>query len=248
MKRSLHLGINKYDERVYGSKSSLNGCVPDALNMDNLAYELGYEERTVLLDRSATLSRVREQIKDLAAKSVAGDTVLISYSCHGTQVRDFSGEEKDGKDEAICLHDTLLYDDEFVELLALFAEGVNVNVCADTCHSQDQIRMLEIPGSEAPDELPRAIKLDDTPRSSEAKGTPVMKASVIQYAACKSNEVAWDLGDGGAFTKALLEVARTKKKRSASFIDAIARKVKKQHPSLTLNNASRAHRMKTALV
>lgn len=246
MKRSLHWGINEYDPRVYGNKASLNGCVNDALHMDNLAFELGYKERTVLLDRSATLDRVREQLKKLAADSKPGDSVLISYSGHGTQVRDYSGEESDGLDEAMCLHDTLFYDDEFVELLSLFEAGIDINVCSDTCHSQDQVRMLDLPGLELPEIRPRTLALDEIPRGNAAKGSTI-KASIIQYSACKSNEVAWDLGDGGAFTKALLKVAKGRARRSAAFIDAIAKSVKNQHPSMTLNNATRSHRMKTAL-
>ncbi len=246
MRRSLHLGINLYDPKVYGKDATLKGCVLDALNMDNLAFELGYEERVILLDKSATLDQFRKQLKLLSSLSKPGDSVLISYSCHGTQVKDYSGEEPDGKDEAICLHDTLLYDDEFVALLSEFREGVDINVCSDTCHSQDQVRAISFAGEQWA--RPKVLRLDAIPRTPETRGAKNVSASVIQYAACKSTEVAWDLGDGGAFTKALLRVAREQRsKKSAPFLNAIARLVKNQTPSLTMNNASRSHRLKKAL-
>jgi hypothetical protein len=49
-----------------------------------------------------------------AARS--GDTLVITYSGHGTWVPDSSGDEPDGRDEALCPHDIAtagpLLDDE----------------------------------------------------------------------------------------------------------------------------------------
>lgn len=243
MNYSLHIGVNKYNPAVWGSDANLRGCVADADAMALLAKDLGYKVSGKLLDQYATKANVELAIRKAAAEVLPGETFLLSYSGHGTQVHDSSGEERDRLDEAICLHDDLLLDDELVNLLALFKEGVKINVVADTCHSEDQVRRIFPPGEEMKPRFIKAIVDLVRPKPAPVK----VAASVIQYAACKTTEVAWDTPKGGAFTRALLEIARGRKRKSAAFIDAVRRSVKNQTPSLTLNNASRAHRMMTAL-
>lgn len=243
MNCSIHIGVNKYDKNVWGADADLRGCVADAVGMSQLAREYGYARTEILLDTQATKHAVTSLIAKAAKEMMPGETCLISFSGHGTQVRDKSGEEFDGLDEAICLHDDALYDDELVSLLSQFKAGVNVNIVSDTCHSQDQVRQLAM----FDDERPKFLKALFGRRSSKGL-RPVVEASVIQYASCLSSEVSWDTDKGGFFTQKLLEIARNPRtRRSASFIDAVRREVKKQTPTLTLNNASRSHRMKKAL-
>jgi hypothetical protein len=71
-----------------------------------------------------------------AAKALkAGDLFFVSYSGHGGQVPDVTGEEPDGKDETWCLYDGELIDDEVYLELSRFAEGVRILVLSDSCHS-----------------------------------------------------------------------------------------------------------------
>lgn len=243
MNYSIHIGVNKYNKSIWGPNADLRGCVADAVGMSQLAKDYSYEKSVIMLDEQATVKAMRDAILKAATLVKSGETCLISYSGHGTQVRDQSGEEADGLDEALCLHDGLLYDDQLVELLTHFEEGVNVNVVADTCHSADQVRQLAM----FDDERPKSLKWlfgRSEPRALRS----TVKASVIQYASCLSSEISWDTEKGGFFTQKLIEIARNPRtRRSASFIAAVRREVRKQTPTLSLNNASRSHRMKKAL-
>lgn len=244
MNFSLHLGVNRYDTTVWGPDADLKGCVHDALNMAILAKKMGYSKSAILLDEKATTGAVIDFLKDAAKIVRPGETFLLSYSSHGAQVVDRSGEEEDGLDEVLCLHNGFLYDDELVSLLGRFEEGVMINVVSDTCHSQGQVRLIELPDAIL---RPKFLKTLIGGRERLVQ-RGAMKASVIQYASCLSTEVSWDTDSGGLFTKALLKIAGEERSRkSASFIDAIRRKVKNQTPTLVLNNASRAHRLKKAL-
>ena len=49
-----------------------------------------------------TKSNIRAGLTRLVKETVAGDSLLFFYSGHGTQVPNFNGREKDGRDEAIC--------------------------------------------------------------------------------------------------------------------------------------------------
>jgi hypothetical protein len=75
---------------------------------------------------------------------VRGDSLVITYSGHGTFVPDASGDEPDGCDEALCPYDIgqghALLDDEIHELFAARAAGVRIALISDSCHSGTVIR------------------------------------------------------------------------------------------------------------
>jgi hypothetical protein len=71
-----------------------------------------------------------------AAKTLKGnDFFFLTYSGHGGQVADITGDELDKKDETWCLYDGELIDDELYYQLSRFAAGVRVLVLSDSCHS-----------------------------------------------------------------------------------------------------------------
>lgn len=240
MNVSLHIGVNKYDPAIYGTGADLRGCVNDATNMHNFAKSLGFQESWVLFDDRATKATIKEHILEAAKRVKPGETFLLSYSCHGTQVKDHTFEERDKLDEALCMYDGLVYDDYIARWFALFPEGAKINVVSDTCHSEDQVRRV------FEDARPRFITgvyEEHEPRAAMAP----LKASVIQYAACRSTEVAWDEGDGGAFTKTLLRFANDgRSRRPSALMDTVKRSITRQTPVLTMYNVSRPHRMTTA--
>lgn len=240
MNVSMHFGVNKYDPKVYGTGADLRGCVADASNMYQLAKDLGYQERWLLTDEKVTRAAFKDMIEQAVKMTAPGDTVLISYSCHGTQVLDHNHDEADKLDEALCLHDGLLYDDQFAALLAKFKGDIDINIVSDTCHSEGQIRNLI--GA-----YPKYLGVPN-PQKKESLARIMPQASVLQFAACRSTEVAWDEGDGGAFTKAVMKHALGDRKRKpASFIDTVKRSVARQTPILHFNAATRPHRTRTAL-
>jgi hypothetical protein len=112
--------------------------------MTSLATSRGITPTTLLTQnatRAATLAGIRNAAKQLKS----GDFFFLSYSGHGGQVDDVSGEEKDKLDETWCLFDGQLIDDELYLELGRFAKGVRILVLSDSCHSGTVVRAIPRP-------------------------------------------------------------------------------------------------------
>ena len=137
---SLHIGLNSVSPRHYaGWSGDLMACEFDALDMAALATAQKIKP-TVLLTRQATRARVLAGIRAAAKTMRAGDLFFLSYSGHGGQMPDVSGEEDDKKDETWCLFDGEMIDDELFNELGAFADGVRIVVLSDSCHSGSVVR------------------------------------------------------------------------------------------------------------
>ena len=137
---SLHLGLNCLDPGAYGGwEGPLAGCHNDARDWQQLAVQQGFAP-TIALDDHVTRAFVLSELASAADELRSGDFFFLTYSGHGGQVRDLSGDEEDGADETWCLFDGQLIDDELQAALAAFAGGVRVVVVADSCHSGTSIR------------------------------------------------------------------------------------------------------------
>jgi hypothetical protein len=151
---SLHLGLNAVGASAYGGWTGpLAACEFDANDMAAIAKSRGIEP-TVLLTKKATRSAVLAGIRSAAKTLGAGDLYFLSYSGHGGQVPDVTGEEADKKDETWCLYDGQLIDDELYAELAAFKRGVRVLVLSDSCHSGTVTREVSVPGAQ-PDRRPK---------------------------------------------------------------------------------------------
>jgi hypothetical protein len=165
---SLHIGLNSVDPAQYeGWAGPLSACEFDAGDMAELARAVGYEAK-VLLTKQATRKAVIGAIQAAARKMKAGDIFLMSYSGHGGQVPDFSGDEAleradDFQDETLCLFDGQLVDDELYALWSAFPQDSRVLVISDCCHSGTNIkaRMIAdlIQAAQTPDQTPRVMPL-----------------------------------------------------------------------------------------
>ncbi|MES2958690.1 MAG: caspase family protein [Pseudomonadota bacterium] len=132
---SLHIGLNLVDPKHYGGWSGpLAACEFDARDMLAIAKTRGMTP-SVLLTKAATRKAVLAALRRAAAKLVKGDLFFLSYSGHGGQVADVSGDEPDKQDETWCLYDGQLIDDELYFELGRFAAGVRILVLSDSCHS-----------------------------------------------------------------------------------------------------------------
>jgi hypothetical protein len=133
--QALHLGLNAVSPKHYGGWSGdLAACELDAKDMAALAKSRGMKS-TTLLTQSATRARTLAALRAAAKALVGGDFFFLTYSGHGGQVDDVTGEEDDKKDETWCLFDGELIDDELYFELSRFREGVRVLVLSDSCHS-----------------------------------------------------------------------------------------------------------------
>ena len=141
----LHIGLNSVDPKAYsGWNGPLAACEFDAGDMTALAKAQGLKP-TTLLTRKATRAAVLSGLRGAAKGLKLGDLFFLTYSGHGGQVRDASGDEPDKKDETWCLWDGQLIDDELYYELAQFKAGVRILVLSDSCHSGTVTREREDP-------------------------------------------------------------------------------------------------------
>ena len=132
---SLHIGLNAVSPAAYGGWSGdLAACEFDAKDMAAIAASRGMKS-TVLLPKKGTRATTLAAMRKAAKALRKGDFFFLTYSGHGGQVPDVTGEEADKQDETWCLYDGQLIDDELYFELSRFAAGVRILVFSDSCHS-----------------------------------------------------------------------------------------------------------------
>lgn len=137
---SLHIGLNAVSGAAYGGWTGpLAACEFDANDMAAIARSKGMKA-TVLLTAKGTRANTLAGIRNAAKALRAGDLFFLTYSGHGGQVPDVSGDEADKRDETWCLYDGQLIDDELYFELSRFASGVRILVLSDSCHSGTVVR------------------------------------------------------------------------------------------------------------
>jgi hypothetical protein len=140
---SIHIGLNHVDPGAYeGWDGELSGCINDANAMKEIAQAMGYDPIHVLSDEQATAEAVLAAICDAANNLQTGDHLLLTYSGHGGQIPDQTGDEDDSLDETWVLHDRQLLDDELYTEWSKFAAGVRIFILSDSCHSGTVMRKL----------------------------------------------------------------------------------------------------------
>jgi hypothetical protein len=150
---SLHLGLNAVSPAHYeGWSGELNACEFDAKDLAAVAKAAGMKP-TILLTKNATRKKVLAAIRAAAKQLKAGDFFFLTYSGHGGQIPDVTGEEGDKLDETWCFFDGQLIDDELYLELSRFKSGVRVLVLSDSCHSGTvtRARPIAVEGAVRPD-------------------------------------------------------------------------------------------------
>lgn len=137
--KALLVAINEYPPHI----PQLYGCINDSFLVNRTLQEV-YAFPTgnihLLHNRRATTDRIKDKLEWLLDGARAGDSLLLHYSGHGTQVPDRIGDEVDGLDECIVPYDfdfdaPGLIDDDFKELFGGLPAGVKLTVIFDCCHS-----------------------------------------------------------------------------------------------------------------
>ena len=215
-KKALCIGINDYP----GTDSDLSGCVNDARDWEETLGTRGFQVNT-LLDAQATRAAMADAIRNLIADAQSGDTVAITYSGHGTWVPDASGDEPDGRDEALCPHDIRdagpLLDDDLHDLLQGRPAGMRILLLSDSCHSGTVTRGDESdldPGLPRARFLPLAAWLSPNALPSKPSRPPNLVTGLARaggdllLAGCKDTEYSWDTRFGGRPNGAFTYYAR----------------------------------------
>ena len=139
---ALIIGLNEIDPAHYGTDGKLGGCENDAATMEMIAKKRNYST-TKLLTKDATLGNVRSAIEKIAQELEPGDSFLLTYAGHGSQVKDEGGDEDDQLDETWCLYDGQLIDDELRRFWTQFKDGVTIWMVSDSCHSGSMLRAAD---------------------------------------------------------------------------------------------------------
>ena len=91
----------------------------DAKDMAAIAHAAGMTS-TLLLTKESTRKNVLASVRAASGALQSGDLLFVSYSGHGGQITDVSGEVDDKLDETWSLYEGELIDDKvFLELRAL---------------------------------------------------------------------------------------------------------------------------------
>ena len=205
----MHIGLNAVDPRKYeGWDGTLVACEADAKDMHAITSARGFTA-SMLMTRKATAAAVTAAIRRAAGKLDAGDLFVLSYSGHGGQVRDPSGEEADWEDETWVLWDRQLLDDELYALWSRFKPGVRILVLSDSCHSGSVVRDMfygASPANAATSDRFKFIPRDVQDRTYEAhrdeydalqqtfaKGdAAAVGASVVLISGCQDSQYSRD--------------------------------------------------------
>jgi metacaspase-1 len=143
MKYALCIGINDYP----GTGSDLSGCVNDANDWKSILTARGFSTKT-MLNSQATRANMLVGMKSVIQKAVNGDSIVFTFSGHGTFIPDANGDEPDGTDECLCPYDLNskgpITDDQLFELFNSKAKGVKLVFLSDSCHSGTVARFAPI--------------------------------------------------------------------------------------------------------
>jgi len=205
-KKAVCIAINDYP----GYNNDLRGCINDARNWAKYLKGKGFHIVKMLLDASATKAAVIKALKELFAGAVSGDELVVTYSGHGTNVRDYNGDESDGRDEALCMYDGNLIDDDIQKLIKKLPEGVKLTIISDSCHSGTVTRaFMEATNGEEyakarympPEDDIEAFALSEMPLNKSVF-SPRSGMKEILIAGCKSTEYSYDARINGQATGA----------------------------------------------
>lgn len=174
-KRAVLIGINKY--QVPGS--DLNGCVNDVKNLSGVLktyYGFTDKDITTLTDLKATKKAMQAAIEKLIKGGKKGDTLLLHYSGHGSNVPDDNGDEADHRDEILCPTDLdwndTLRDDWLRKTFDKLRAGVSLTVIMDCCHSGTNTRAILPPDAPVRERfLPCPLDLMATESGRKLRGT-----------------------------------------------------------------------------
>lgn len=204
VKKALLIGIN-----YIGQEGELRGCINDVENTSRvLVNQMGYRSEDIVFlrddvedpRRRPTGMNIFRELISLANQSRNCEEVWIHYSGHGSYMRDYNGDEKDGRDEVIVPVDSqngLLRDDELNYLINRMK--CRCYVVMDCCHSGT---ILDLPYS-----IDYNREMDEYKIKKE--GSPLKNKAIYLLSGCQDSQTSADVMSStgvafGAMTNSLL--------------------------------------------
>lgn len=188
VKKALLIGIN-----YIGQQGELRGCINDVENISKvLKDQMGYKSEDIIFlrddledpSRRPTGMNIFRQLISLANESSKCEEVWIHYSGHGSYMRDYNGDEKDGRDELIVPVDYqngVLRDDELNYLINRIK--CRCYVVMDCCHSGT---ILDLPYSIDYDRQTDEYKI-------KKEGNLLKNKAIYLFSGCQDSQTSADV-------------------------------------------------------
>lgn len=152
----------------------LPACKRDAEEFARLMKSTyGAAEVVLLTNAEATRANVEKRLKELAAKALPDDELVLFWSGHGDRIKDKTGLERDGVEEILVLHDTDLSSDDKKRATSVTDDQLGrwlhdfdhceVLVIFDTCFSGGQAaneKSIAKPGAGDPSNFAKRVRSD----------------------------------------------------------------------------------------
>jgi hypothetical protein len=202
----------------------LAGCVNDASDWQALLETRGYRVDR-LHDGEATRARIVEALRGVIGEAGEGESVVFTFSGHGSWLPDNDRDEPDARDEMICPHDVMqeqyLLDDELYEIFCTKHPDARLYVIADCCHSGSVARYA--PAAAEPHRVPLRARF--LPPYVFARGDRLLERAIdraastpaptklrypaLLFSGCQDTEFSYDtsfnLRPNGAFSRAAID-------------------------------------------
>ena len=204
--RALFIGIN-----YIGQKGELGGCINDVKTMKNILRHRGVPfqaDYRVLVEDTGfdgyyaqpTRANIEDSLRWLVSGAAPGDVFFLHYSGHGTSVRDRTGDETDGMDEALVPLDyqdagMILDDDIYKMCVKTLPTGARLTAVLDCCHSGTLMDLQYMAG-----DRDVAMTWNDG-ADTDIDGI----ADVVMFSGCRDEQTSADVGD----TSAAFDVPQT---------------------------------------
>ncbi|KAK4267994.1 hypothetical protein QN277_024703 [Acacia crassicarpa] len=183
------------------SRHELKGCINDAKCMRYLLInKFKFPESSILMlteeetdpYRIPTKHNMRMAMYWLVQGCQPGDSLVLHYSGHGSQQRNYNGDEADGYDETLCPLDFetqgMIVDDEInTAIVRPLPRGVKLHALIDACHSGT---VLDLPYLCRMNRSGQYVWEDHRPRSGVWKGSN--GGEVISFSGCDDHQTSAD--------------------------------------------------------
>jgi len=217
-KKSLLIGIN-----YIGTDAELMGCISDTQVLKHFLLanaQYSPNDTVVLTDKSVikpTRVNIENAMKNLVANAKWGDILFLSYSGHGSKIRDTNGDEKDSNDEVLVPLDYksagVISDDWIREnVIQKVPENVFLFCLFDCCNSGSCTDLKYAWNYMGEQKIQNKIykSIEWTNRFSFGVESKLdCKGNVIVFSGCQDPQTSADVTvngvSGGAFTNAFIE-------------------------------------------
>lgn len=237
---ALMVGINKYE----GPVSNLSGSVNDVESFEHYVEEIFGRSMDLYIEtlknRDATRSNIIDGFRKHLGKAGKNDVALFYYSGHGSRqpsAPEFKEFFPEGVDETLVCCDSRTAEGQDLadkELAALLSE-VSINhphiaLVMDCCHSGGIDRTVD----DFKLERARLTKSKEATRPLESyldgwyaqrytrHSLNIPTSPHVLLAACKREQLSWEVNGQGVFTSTLLDVLR-KQGTSITYADVFVR-------------------------